>query len=211
MTSPTRREDLLHAAVDYVTAQGLSEISLRQLADALGTSHRMLIHYFGSKDELWAAIIGEVERRQLQLFAQFSSAGDGSVGAQLRAWWQHISDPALWPAERLFFEVYAQALQGRVPATGALRSLIDPWLDAAQSGAQALGLDENRARAMARLGLAVTRGLLLDLLATGDTAGADAAMEEWIRLFEHGLGPDLKTATRSQAAAATGVATTGRQ
>src|SRR5437764_1005340 len=109
VTSPTRREDLLHAAVDYVTAQGLSEISLRQLADALGTSHRMLIHYFGSKDELWAAIIGEVERRQLQLFAQFSSAGDGSVGAQLRAWWQHISDPALWPAERLFFEVYAQA------------------------------------------------------------------------------------------------------
>jgi hypothetical protein len=36
----------------------------------------------------------------------------------------------------------------------------------------------------ARLGIAVTRGLLLDLLATGDRAGVDAAMEHWIRLNE---------------------------
>jgi hypothetical protein len=32
--------------------------------------------------------------------------------------------------------------------------------------------------------VAVTRGLLLDLLATGDRAACDAAMEQYIRLGE---------------------------
>jgi hypothetical protein len=37
---------------------------------------------------------------------------------------------------------------------------------------------------MARLGLAATRGLLLDLLASGDTAGATDAFELFTRLLE---------------------------
>jgi hypothetical protein len=36
---------------------------------------------------------------------------------------------------------------------------------------------------VARLGVAVVRGLLLDLLATGDRAGVDAAMERFIAAF----------------------------
>jgi hypothetical protein len=43
-------------------------------------------------------------------------------------------------------------------------------------------MDEPTARAMGRLGIAVTRGLLLDLLATGDREGVDAAIEAWIAL-----------------------------
>ena len=37
--------------------------------------------------------------------------------------------------------------------------------------------------AMARLGLAVTRGLLLDLVATDDDAGVDAAANAFIQLL----------------------------
>jgi hypothetical protein len=43
--------------------------------------------------------------------------------------------------------------------------------------AVAHGRPEAQARAEARLGVAATRGLLLDLLATGDRAAVDAAME----------------------------------
>jgi AcrR family transcriptional regulator len=189
VTQPDRRQELLDAAVSYVAEQGFADVSLRRLAEAVGTSHRMLIHYFGSKEGLWAEIVGEVERRQLELFKQFRATGDAGIGETMRAWWQHISDRMLWPNERLFFEVYAQALQGRAPATGLVGRLVEPWVDVAAAGAQAAGIEADRARASARLGLAVTRGLLLDLLATGDTSGVDAAMEEWIRLFESGLGP----------------------
>jgi hypothetical protein len=45
----------------------------------------------------------------------------------------------------------------------------------------ARGLPADQARATARLGLATVRGLLLDLLATGDRAGVDAALELFIR------------------------------
>ena len=50
-----------------------------------------------------------------------------------------------------------------------------------------MGVPHDDARALARLGLAVTRGLLLDLLATEDRAGVDEAMEHWIALNARSL------------------------
>lgn len=47
----------------------------------------------------------------------------------------------------------------------------------------AAGRDPTAARSRARPGVATVRGLLLDLLATGDHAGVDAAMEEFLRLY----------------------------
>jgi hypothetical protein len=100
----------------------------------------------------------------------------------MRAWWRHISDPSLWPNERLFFEVYGQALQGR-PHTGALLDgIVDSWLGPITEMGTARGMSHETAEAWARLSIAVTRGLLLDLLATGNRAGVDAAVEHWIKL-----------------------------
>jgi hypothetical protein len=48
----------------------------------------------------------------------------------------------------------------------------------------AIGVPRPLARAHARAGIAVTRGLLLDLLATGDVAGVDAAMDAFIDIYE---------------------------
>ncbi len=44
---------LLDAATAHVLENGLGDLSLRSVADALGTSHRMLIYYFGSADGFW--------------------------------------------------------------------------------------------------------------------------------------------------------------
>ena len=102
----------------------------------------------------------------------------------MRAWWKHISDPSLWPNERLFFELYGQALQGRAHTTEFLDGIVDDWLEPATEINVALGRAP-RARPGARApGVAVTRGLLLDLLATGDVAGVDAAMDAFIDLYE---------------------------
>jgi AcrR family transcriptional regulator len=177
---PRRR--LLDAAIDYVAGHGISDLSLRRLADALGTSHRMLIHHFGSKGGLWVAIVREVEARQLAGIGDIAADPTTSFADATRAWWRHISDPALWPNERLFFEVYGQGLQGRGPAAELLDGIVDSWLEPAAAMAVAMGLPEEQATPFARLGIAVTRGLLLDLLATGDREGVDAAMEHWIAL-----------------------------
>jgi AcrR family transcriptional regulator len=182
MAQGEARQKLLEAAIDFVAAHGMTDLSLRRLAEELGTSHRMLIHHFGSKEGLWVAIVREVERRQLEGVADLTPENYASFADATRAWWQHISDPSLWPNERLFFEVYGQALHGREPAVQVLDGIVDSWLEPAAATAEQLGLPREQAVAFARLGIAVTRGLLLDLLATGDREGVDAAMEHWIAL-----------------------------
>jgi hypothetical protein len=98
--------------------------------------------------------------------------------------WAHISDPALWPQERLFFELYVRALQGRSGTEGFLDGVVEPWVDLLSGAFMAAGADEEAARADARLGVAVARGLLLDLLATKDRRGVDAAYERYLQLYE---------------------------
>jgi AcrR family transcriptional regulator len=182
MAAGDPKQRLLDAAIAYVAGHGMTDLSLRALAAELGTSHRMLIHHFGSKEGLWVAIVREVERRQLEGIEELLPDPDVPFAEAMRAWWKHISDPSLWPNERLFFEVYGQALQGRTHTTGLLEGIVDSWVAPAAERGVAMGLSPEEAEAGARLGVAVTRGLLMDLLATGDREKVDAAMEQWIAL-----------------------------
>ena len=187
MPSVTPRQQLLDAAIDYVAGHGLTDLSLRGLAAELGTSHRMLSHHFGSKDGLWVAIVQEVECRQREAVRDLVPDPSASFEDAMRAWWRHISDPSLWPNERLFFEVYGQALHGRAPAKELLDGVVDSWVDPIAEMVVTMGFAPEDARSLARLGVAVTRGLLLDLLATSDRAAVDAAMEQWISLNARAL------------------------
>jgi AcrR family transcriptional regulator len=143
----------------------------------------MLIHHFGSKEGLWVAIVHEVEARQRTILADMVPATDVPVDEAMRAWWRHISDPSLWPNERLFYELYGQAIQGRPHTVEMLDGIIDDWLEPAAEINMALGLSRDEAVAHARLGIAVTRGLLLDLVATRDVEGVNAAMEAFIEIY----------------------------
>jgi AcrR family transcriptional regulator len=178
------RDRLLDAAIDYVAEHGIGDVSLRSLATALGTSHRMLIHYFGSKEGLWIEIVHTVEARQREMLGELLPDPDQPIREAMWTWWKHISDPSLWPNERLFFELYGQALQGRGHTVQFLDGIVEDWLGPATEINVARGVPRELARAHARAGVAITRGLLLDLLATGDVAGVDAAMDAFIDLYE---------------------------
>ena len=184
MEAATPRERLLDRAIDHIARRGLSDLSLRELAAAIGTSHRMLIHHFGSRAGLWAEVVRSVEARQRELLPELLPDPVADPAEAMRAWWRHISDPALWPNERLFFEVYGQALQGRPGTEALLDGIVDTWVEPIAAVNEVAGMAPAEARAHARLGVAVTRGLRLDRLATGDRAGVDAAVESWIALNE---------------------------
>lgn len=186
MTASDPKQRLLDAAMDYVAAHGVADFSLRQLAAALGTSHRMLIYHFGSKEGLLVEVVRTMEARQHAVFADLDVALGASPAELGRAQWHRLTDPALAAHERLFFEMYGQALQGRAGTTALLDEIIDSWVEPTVASAVAHGMPPAEARAHARLGLAVTRGLLLDLLTTGDRAGADAAMELFLARYEKG-------------------------
>jgi len=173
------KQKLLEAAISFLTERGVSELSLRELAVALGTSHRMLIYHFGSKEGLLVEVVRTIEQRERAALAQLLDSEHSLIDAA-RSFWMRVSDPSLAPYERLFFEVYGQGLQGQVYARPLLDGIIDSWLDAVSSRLVAQGVPASAVRAQARLGVAVVRGLLLDLLATGDRAGVDAAFEQYL-------------------------------
>lgn len=176
------KDRLLAAAVDYVAAHGIGQLSLRRVADGVGTSHRMLIYYFGSRQGLLVEVVREVEQRQRDALAELQREPGATSEEVARRLWRQLADPALWPNERLFFELYAQALQGSPHAASLLDGIVENWLAPATELAQRRGVPVDVARAEARLGVAVTRGLLLDLLATGDREGVDQAMERFIAI-----------------------------
>ena len=173
------RERLLAAAIEHVSQHGVGEISLRAMAAALGTSHRMLIYHFGSREGLLIEVIRTVEEQQRMALATILEDADMPPAEIMRRMWARVADPALWPNERLFFEVYAQALQGSPHALPLLDGIVDAWVEPL-AALVAPDRAKDEARAEARLGVAVVRGLLLDLLATGDRDAVDAAMERYI-------------------------------
>jgi AcrR family transcriptional regulator len=180
--APSARERLLAAAIEYFLAHGAADVSLRRLAAAIGTSHRMLLYHFGSKERLLVEVTRAVEQRQRDALAGLDADPDLSPADVARRMWARLADPALWPAERLFFELYGQALQGAPGAAELLDGIVESWIEPVAAMRRAQGVPADRARAQARLEVATTRGLLLDLLATGDRAGVDAALEQFIAL-----------------------------
>src|SRR3954468_14915251 len=160
------RERLLAAAMEHVAQHGVGELSLRALAAALGTSHRMLSYHFGSREGLLIEVIRTVEAQQRAALAELLEDQDAAPADTMRRMWRRVADPALWPNERLFFEVYAQALQGSPHALPLLDGIVDAWVEPL-AALVAPGRPREEAWAEARLGVAVVRGLLLDLLATG--------------------------------------------
>src|ERR1043165_1923666 len=98
-----RRQALLEAVVQEVGTGGIGDRSLRDVAAAVGTSHRMLLHHFGSRNELLVAIVGEVERRQRSMMSELPTDPADAIAAM----WANLRRPELRPFERLFFECYS--------------------------------------------------------------------------------------------------------
>jgi AcrR family transcriptional regulator len=177
-----RRQELLDAVIADCAAHGLGNRSLRDIAANVGTSHRMLIHHFGSREELMVAVVEAVETRQRAFEAELA----GPPVDALLAMWRRLSDPQLRPLERLFFECYARGANGEAPFDRLLPGAVHSWLQ---------GVGDP---AMRRLGLAVVRGLLLDLAGTDDEDGAAAALTRFVELLEASTRPTLPSSLQME-------------
>lgn len=165
-----RRNELLNRLVDYSASHGLSEVSLRPLARAVGSSPRMLLYFFGSKEELVREVHQHARQIQLDLLAETLEGQSDRVEA-MRALWRWVSDPAHHNLVRFFFESYARSLHDHSGAwAGFGETSVREWLPPVR---QVVGHRDDEATVL----LGVLRGLLLDLLATGDTDRVDAAFE----------------------------------
>jgi AcrR family transcriptional regulator len=182
MAEPDRRAELLERIVDYILKHGLTDLTLRPLAAALGTSPRMLLYFFGSKERLVTEALALTRTRQQQEFARLLSS-KGERREQLALAWE------VWSSEEnkrflwFFFEIYALAMRNRKRFPGFLEQMVKDWLPFFEQAVAAAGVEPERVSPLASFILASIRGLHLDLLATGEKARVDGAFREFLRLL----------------------------
>ena len=179
---PQIRTRLREQAIDYVLTHGISDLALRPLAKALKTNARMLVYHFDSREGLMREILlGLRELGDARIRAWFEKSDQSrSLSDFLRWYWKHMSAPAAQPALRLTFELYALALRHPNDFPGVLEDPIAYWKGLTKKTSWRPQADE----AMATLLLAATRGLLLDLCATGDRVRTERALQLLVRLME---------------------------
>jgi len=170
-----RRDELLAACRRYFLRHGVANLSLRPLAAEVGTSARLLVYHFGSKEGLIAAVMATV-RADLQ--AEFARADSPAGEHPALAFWRLLTAPRALPAVRLLLEVQVLAIQDPKRYARYVEDTSASWLRAIEA---ALPAGRQR-RALATLHVAVVDGLLLELLATGDRARTTQALEAFVAM-----------------------------
>jgi AcrR family transcriptional regulator len=182
---PGGQHELLQAIVDHVLARGLSDLSLRPLGHAVGVSPRTLLYHFGTKEALVLAVVDEARKRQRTLLEGWlRRTAEYDVGTLLLGAWRWLSAPRNERFLRLFFETYGVGLQNRKRYGPFLNGAVDDWIDFFRRLLTTGGVEVDRAANLATILVAVTRGLLLDLLATGDRARVDRAFRSFVTAIE---------------------------
>lgn len=177
-----RRTELVEAAYEYVLEHGLAGASLRPIADAIGSSTGVLRFLFGSKEGLVQAVLARARDEELTMLAGIDpDTGLVEVGAQV---WRWLSAPQHRRLLVLWVESYAASLQDPDgPWAGFATQTVADWLGLF-ARAQPAGVRRSAAsRARCTAVLAVLRGAMLDLLATGDTARTSRAVLDALEAF----------------------------
>jgi AcrR family transcriptional regulator len=174
-----RRQELLEAAYGYALRSGLAELSLRPLAAAIQSSPRVLLYLFGSKDGLIRALLARARSEELALIQQIKGAGPepGGLPSVVHEIWRWLSDNRHRGLLTLWVESYARSLSDPAgPWAGFARDTVADWLALLADAQPAEQRHTDAGLAERTLVLAVLRGALLDLLATGDVARTTAAV-----------------------------------
>ncbi len=183
-----RQTELLEAAYRYALENGLGELSLRPLAAAIGSSPRVLLYLFGNKDGLVRALLARTRVDQLALLDEVPAvavgepAGLSAVAEHLWTWLSAVEHRALLT---LWVEGYGRSLIEPDGAwAGFARATVEDWLAVLAAAQPAAERHTVAGRARRTLVLAVLRGALLDLLATGDVDRTTAALRQHLSLLD---------------------------
>jgi AcrR family transcriptional regulator len=177
-TSELRERDaLLDRIRTYVDQVGVIAMTFEDAATSAGIQAERLGEFFANKDEIIEALIA---RNRIKIRAKYAEMLGGNVTSASirRALWKFYAESE--SDSRLFFEAYGLALQNNTHYREFLLGIND-WLSAMKETLQRSGVPSGKAETYATLVLAVYRGAMMDLLATGQRSRVNAAMELWFK------------------------------
>lgn len=174
---PARQRDIVRMA-RFVLENGLDRATLRPLAVAAGTSDRMLIYRFGSKDRLIAAVLDHLAAEFATLLDHALPPAEGAAApARIDAIVVLLRAPAARPYLRLWLEILARSLRGEAAFATVADAIMARFLAWVEREVPPLQAESGRS-AMAVLTL--LEGVII-MEAAGRRDAADFAIAAFIR------------------------------
>lgn len=181
-----RKQQLLELAYAHVLDHGLADMSLRPLAEAIGSSPRVLLFLFGSKAALVQALLARARQDETgMLEAVHRARPEHGLARTGELVWRWLADPGHRKVLTLWVEGYSRSLSGGTgPWAGFAERTIADWLEVFAAAQPSARRDTPEGLAERTLLLSVLRGALLDLLASRDEQRTTAAVTAHLRTLE---------------------------
>lgn len=192
MAGTTTRQRYLDAVVEHMVDEGRTDSSLVVLAEAAGTSDRMLIYYFKTREALLTEAAETIRRRRT---ARLSAAlarvtrAEAAEGVEQILQWLASEENAA--ATRLYHDAAGRGLRGEAPFASFVKAVVEDTVHEAELAARRLGASEDQARAFGTVFNALSTALACDLQATGDEERVHAAIHESAGSLSELLRPRL--------------------
>jgi AcrR family transcriptional regulator len=160
------RQRLLERVADHVLEHGASELSLSELARAVGSNNRMLLYYFGSKDDVLseATLVAFGRYPHLEGALRRLGEGDDDLRTRLLRAWDDIAHPDNLRFLALFFQAFGVALYRPERNAELFARLGAEWADTVRAVLEREGFDGDEALELATLVVAEWRGLQFALV-----------------------------------------------
>jgi AcrR family transcriptional regulator len=188
---PERRDVLLGKIVDALLAEGIADLSLRPLAKTVGSSARLLIYHFGTKEQLLTDALAEVRLRiETSVRELAQEQHPQSLEAFLLMFWKWALQDSNRQYFRLLFEIDGLAMQNREKFSKEFWGAgFSKWIGVFETSFGVLAGGHSGQPGASTLVLAALNGLLHDLLASGDRKRTTAALHFLIEKMSSTVDP----------------------
>lgn len=182
----TKKEQLIDGLVDYLLTHGPTDLSLRPMAASVGSSARLLIFHFGSKEKMIGEVLAEIQRRLQKSLSELLGASPKIRRvAPLREFWDWALKDRNWTYLRLMYELQVLNVRQQGPARRQMKRDSLKWLELVKTALPAGRRDST----LATLICGVFDGLMLEMLSTGDRPRTTKALDLFITLAHEGVSP----------------------
>ncbi|MGU3432501.1 TetR family transcriptional regulator [Actinomycetes bacterium M1A6_2h] len=177
-----KRKELLSNVVDYMAVDGLSDLSLRQVAASLGTTSRMLVYYFGTKEKLLTEALATQHPNLAEMFVDVRDPASLRE-ALIALWTTMLGDNDTSRSTRLLLQAMGIAVVREGPfAEFATRTIAEVTSGVTAAIVRA-GAQEQTAADLATIAISGLRGALMDYLITADAQRTDRAARHLVELI----------------------------
>jgi AcrR family transcriptional regulator len=185
-----RKQVILGEVLGYLLEHGVSGLSLRPLAATLGTSPRMLMFHFRSKEGLLQEVMQEVNRRLQKKLNALATMTPPRRAAPLKLFWEWAMRRDNLVYFRLLYEAQIVATLNPEEYSATLKQSAVDWRALAlRSMSESL-----REQPLADLCIAVFDGLLLEFIVTGERRRLTSALDRFIAIVRQSTKRDINQA-----------------